>query len=93
MALRLRQICLVAPMLEPSVSNICGVLGTVVTYIDPLVGAYGLINALMPFGNSFLEVVAPVEDGTAAGQRSAVGRPIRMMSGSRKLSYCAASTR
>ena len=68
MALRLRQICLVAPMLEPSVSNICGVLGTVVTYIDPLVGAYGLINALMPFGNSFLEVVAPVEDGTAAGR-------------------------
>jgi Glyoxalase-like domain len=68
MTLRLRQICLVAPHLEPSVSTICTVLGTMVSYVDPNVEKYGLINALMPFGNSFLEVVAPVEDGTAAGR-------------------------
>ena len=68
MTLRLRQICLVAPHLEPSVSTICGVLGTIVTYVDPNVEKYGLINALMPFGNSFLEVVAPTKDGTAAGR-------------------------
>jgi len=68
MTLRLRQICLVAPHLEPSVSTICTVLGTMVTYVDPNVEKYGLINALMPFGNSFLEVVAPTQEGTAAGR-------------------------
>jgi hypothetical protein len=68
MTLRLRQICLVAPHLEPSVSTICTVLGTMVCYVDPHVGKYGLVNALMPLGNSFLEVVAPTADGTAAGR-------------------------
>ena len=29
---------------------------------------YGLVNALMPIGNSFLEVVAPTREGTAAGR-------------------------
>jgi hypothetical protein len=68
MTLRLRQICLVAPHLEPSVSTICTVLGTMVCYVDPHVEKYGLVNALMPIGNSFLEVVAPTGDGTAAGR-------------------------
>jgi hypothetical protein len=68
MVLRLRQICLVAPHLEPSVSTICTVLGTIVSYVDPHVEKYGLVNALMPIGNSFLEVVAPTRDGTAAGR-------------------------
>ena len=68
MTLRLRQICLVAPHLEPSVSTICTVLGTMVSYVDPNVEKYGLVNALMPLGNSFLEVVAPTQDGTAAGR-------------------------
>jgi hypothetical protein len=66
MTLRLRQICLVAPHLEPAVSTICTVLGTMVTYVDPNVEKYGLVNALTPFGNSFLEVVAPTREGTAA---------------------------
>jgi Glyoxalase-like domain len=68
MTLRLRQICLVAPHLEPSVSTICTVLGTMVSYVDPNVETYGLVNALMPLGNSFLEVVAPTREGTAAGR-------------------------
>jgi hypothetical protein len=68
MTLRLRQICLVAPHLEPSVSTICTVLGTMVSYVDPNVEKYGLVNALMPIGNSFLEVVAPTQEGTAAGR-------------------------
>ena len=68
MTLRLRQICLVAPTLEPSVSTICTVLGTMVTYMDPAVGKYGLVNVLMPFGNTFLEIVAPTQAGTAAGR-------------------------
>lgn len=68
MSLRLRQICLVAPDLEPSVSTLCSVLGTVVCYVDPAVEKYGLVNALMPFGNTFLEVVAPTREATAAGR-------------------------
>lgn len=68
MTLRLRQICLVAPNLEPPVSTICTVLGTILTYIDPNVEKYGLVNALMPFGNSFLEIVAPAQENTAAGR-------------------------
>lgn len=68
MTLRLRQICLVAPHLEPSVSTLCTVLGTMVCYVDPHVEKYGLVNALMPIGNSFLEVVAPTREGTAAGR-------------------------
>jgi hypothetical protein len=68
MTLRLRQICLVAPHVEPSVSTICTVLGTMVSYVDPQVKKYGLVNALMPIGNAFLEVVAPTRDGTAAGR-------------------------
>src|SRR4051795_4544311 len=68
MVLRLRQICLVAPTLEPSVSALCAALATTVCYSDPNVGKYGLVNALMPLGNSFLEVVAPTESRTAAGR-------------------------
>jgi hypothetical protein len=68
MTLRLRQICLVAPHLEPSVSTICTVLGTMVCHVDPNVQKYGLVNALMPFGNSFLEIAAPTEENTAAGR-------------------------
>ncbi len=68
MTLRLRQICLVAPHLGPSVSTICTVLGTMVSHVDPNVEKYGLVNALMPIGNAFLEIVAPTREGTAAGR-------------------------
>jgi hypothetical protein len=66
--LRLRQICLVSPALEPVVPTICGVLGIEVCYRDPQVAKYGLTNAVMPIGNTFLEVVAPVQENTAAGR-------------------------
>lgn len=66
--LRLRQICLVARELEPVVSDLCAVFGVQVCHRDPEVGQFGLHNALMPFGRQFLEVVAPVREGTAAGR-------------------------
>ena len=66
--LRLRQICLVASELEPVVDDLCAVFGVKVCHRDPEVGQFGLHNALMPFGSSFLEVVAPQRDGTAAGR-------------------------
>jgi hypothetical protein len=68
MNLRMRQICLVARELEPVVSTFRDVFGLEVCHRDPGVGKYGLENALFPVGNSFLEVVAPVRDGTTAGR-------------------------
>jgi hypothetical protein len=37
-------------------------------YADPGVGLFGLRNAVMPLGDTFVEVVSPVEDDTAAGR-------------------------
>ena len=66
--LRLRQICLVAPTLEPVVSDISAIFGLKVCHRDPNVARYGLVNALFPIGDSFIEVLAPTRDGTAAGR-------------------------
>lgn len=66
--LRLRQICLVASELRPAVEDLKAVLGIDECFHDPGVAKYGLENALLPIGRNFMEVVAPVEDGTAAGR-------------------------
>jgi hypothetical protein len=68
MNLRMRQICLVAQKLEPVVETFRDVFGLEVCHRDPGVGKYGLENALFGIGNGFLEVVAPVRDGTTAGR-------------------------
>lgn len=66
--LRLRQICLVAPELEPAVADIRAILGVAPCYHDPNVAPFGLVNAVFPIGYSFLEVVAPVAEATTAGR-------------------------
>ena len=66
--LRLRQICLVAPSLAPAEADITAVLGVAPCFRDPLVGQFGLENALWPVGDMLLEVVAPTRAGTAAGR-------------------------
>jgi Glyoxalase-like domain len=68
MTLRLRQICLVAPRLEPVAQAIEAIFGLPVCHRDPAVGRYGLENALFVCGHQFLEVVAPTREGTAAGR-------------------------
>ncbi len=68
MTLRLRQICLVAPELDPVVDALTDVLGIAVAYRDGAVAKYGLVNAVMPIGHAFLEVVAPTRPDTAAGR-------------------------
>ncbi len=68
MELRLRQICLVAGDLDPVVTGLRRVFGLEICYVDDAVAQYGLVNALMPVGNQFLEVVAPTRPGTAAGR-------------------------
>ncbi len=66
--LRLRQIALVARDLDAVEQDLRAILGLEVCYRDPGVGRFGLHNFLMPIGNSFLEVVAPTEEGTAGGR-------------------------
>jgi hypothetical protein len=66
--LRLRQICLVAPQLEPVISDIAGIMGLSVCYRDGNVAKYGLENALLPVDTILLEVVAPLQQCTAAGR-------------------------
>jgi hypothetical protein len=66
--MRLRQICLVAPQLEPVISDIAEIMGLSVCYRDGNVAKYGLENALLPVDTILLEVVAPFQDGTTAGR-------------------------
>jgi len=66
--MRLRQVALVAHDLDPVVDDVCAVLGVRVGFRDPLVRQFGLRNAVMPVGDTFLEVVAPVEPDTTAGR-------------------------
>ena len=66
--LRLRQICLVASELRPVVDDLKAVLQLNECFHDPAVAEYGLENALLPIGRDFLEVVAPTQEGTAAGR-------------------------
>jgi hypothetical protein len=66
--IRLRQICLVAPKLEPLIGDIAAIMGLSVCYRDGNVAKYGLENALLPVDTILLEVVAPFQPGTAAGR-------------------------
>lgn len=68
MFLRLRQLCLVARELEPVVDDLQAVFDIAVCHRDPDIKMFGLHNAVLPVGNSFVEVVAPVEEGTTAGR-------------------------
>ena len=46
--MRLRQICLVAPAIEPVIGDIAAIMGLNVCYRDGNVAKYGLENALLP---------------------------------------------
>lgn len=65
---RIRQVALVAHKLAPVVEDFSAVLGIEVGFRDSGVGKYGLENVVMPVGDTFLEIVAPVTDGTTAGR-------------------------
>ena len=66
--MRLRQVATVARDLEPVVDDFRAVLGIEVAFRDPGVAEFGLHNAVMPVGDTFLEVVSPKEEGTTAGR-------------------------
>lgn len=66
--LRLKQICLVAADLDSVEEELRAILGLEVAYSDPDLAQFGLRNIMLPIGNSFLEVVTPIEEDTAAGR-------------------------
>lgn len=68
MWLRLKQVALVARDLAPFVDDLRAVLGLEVAFRDPLVRQFGLANVVLPIGHHFLEVISPIEPGTAAGR-------------------------
>lgn len=66
--MRLRQIALVARDLDPVVAQFHDIFGLNVAYRDPAVGKYGLVNAVMPVGDAFLEVVQPTTGEASAAR-------------------------
>lgn len=68
MWLRLRQIALIAHDIEAVVADLEAVFGLAVGHVDPGVGHYGLENRLLPVGSQFIEVVAPIREGTTGGR-------------------------
>jgi len=68
MVLRLRQVALVAHDLAPAEAEVSSLLDVELCFRDPGVGEFGLHNALFPIGDTFLEIVSPLHDGTTAGR-------------------------
>jgi hypothetical protein len=66
--LRFRQAVLAARDLDAAVNELRYKLPLGEPYADPGVALFGLRNAVMPLGDTFVEVVSPVQDNTAAGR-------------------------
>jgi Glyoxalase-like domain len=66
--LRLRQAVLAARDLDAVTGELVTRLGLRAPFADPGVGHFGLRNAVFCLGDTFLEVVSPVREGTAAGR-------------------------
>jgi glyoxalase-like protein len=66
--LRFRQAVLAARDLDAAVAELRASLPLGEPYADPGVGLFGLRNAVMSLGDTFVEVVSPVRDDTAAGR-------------------------
>src|SRR5687767_71803 len=69
MWLRLRQVALIASDADAVAEDLKAVFGLNVAFIDDhLPGAYGLENRLLPVDNQFIEICAPIREGTAGGR-------------------------
>lgn len=65
---RLRQVALVAADCAGTAGQLREAFGWPEPFHDPGVGRFGLTNAVFAAGDTFVEVVAPVRPGTAAGR-------------------------
>jgi hypothetical protein len=64
----LRQVVLAAAELEPVVTRLRQTLSLGEPFADSGVSRFGLHNAVFAIGDTFLEVVSPLQDGTSAGR-------------------------
>jgi len=60
--MRLRQVALIARDLQTTVDDIRRLLELGEPFHDPGVGVFGLHNAVLPVGDTFLEIVSPLRD-------------------------------
>jgi len=65
---RLRQAVIAVGDLDRSVELLRSELGLGEPFADPAVDYFGLQNAVFVIGDTFLELVSPVREGTAAGR-------------------------
>ena len=65
---RLRQAVVAATELEPVAYKLTTALSLREPYNDPGVSYFGLHNAVFAVGDTFLEIVSPARDDTAAGR-------------------------
>lgn len=63
--IRLRQVCIAAPRITAA-NDFAELFDVPIVYRDPLIIEFGLENALLGFGGTFVEFIAPVKDGTTA---------------------------
>ena len=68
MSTRLRQAVIAARDLDAVAGELRSQLGLGEPFSDPGVGYFGLRNAVFALGDTFLEIVSPVREGTAAGR-------------------------
>lgn len=62
--IRLRQVAMIAPDLDPVVEELQTAFGLQVCFHDPGVAEFGLRNALLLVGDQFIEVLSPIRPGT-----------------------------
>ncbi len=66
--MRLRQTVLVVEDMEPLAAAFCGILGTQVSFRDPHIAEFGAENVMLPVGDTFLELITPLHDDSAAAR-------------------------
>ena len=62
--IRLRQVAMIAPDLDPVVDELSDTFGLRVCFHDAGVAEFGLRNALLLVGDQFIEVLSPIREGT-----------------------------
>mgnify|MGYP006264766485 FL=1 len=67
-SMRIRQIALVAEHMEPVKAALMDLFGLADAHIDPKIQTFGLKNIVMTLGDTFLEVVSPIQEQTTAGR-------------------------
>jgi len=66
--MRLRQIALVAQDMASVRAALFDMLGVDCAYVSDAIAKFGLENIVITVGDTFLEVVSPIEEGTTAGR-------------------------